>query len=76
MISATRLRQNLYQILDSVLETGLPVEIERGGQILKIISVEPPSKWERLEAHDIFTADPESLVDIDWANEWKPDVVS
>ena len=38
MITASSLRQNIYTILDEVLETGVPVEIERKGQILRIVS--------------------------------------
>lgn len=44
--SATRLRQNLYAILDSVLENGQPVEIERKGHILRIVPEERHSIWE------------------------------
>lgn len=75
MTSATKLRQNLYQILDSVIETGQPVEIERRGQILRIVSANPPSKWERLQPHGVIVGDPDSLVEVDWTDEWKPDVV-
>jgi hypothetical protein len=38
--TASRLRENVYRILDEVLETGVPVEIERRGKILRI---GPPS---------------------------------
>ena len=48
-ISATKLRQNLYIILDSVVDSGIPVEIERKGRILKIIPEKRSSKWDRLE---------------------------
>jgi antitoxin (DNA-binding transcriptional repressor) of toxin-antitoxin stability system len=70
-VSATRLRQNLYSILDSVLETGVPVEIERKGKKLKIVPEEPVSKWDRLEPHDIVNGDPRELVHLDWSDEWK-----
>ena len=40
-ISAARLRQNLYNYLDSVLETGIPVEIERKGKTLMIVAEKP-----------------------------------
>ena len=32
MISATELQKNLYRLLDEVLKTGVPVEIERKGK--------------------------------------------
>jgi hypothetical protein len=43
-IKASKLRENLYSILDQVLETGVPVQIERRGKLLKIVCGEPPSK--------------------------------
>src|SRR5688572_10675401 len=32
--------EDIYRILDQVLETGVPVEIERRGKLLKIVPVE------------------------------------
>lgn len=31
---------DIYRILDQVLETGIPAEIERGGKLLKVVPVE------------------------------------
>ena len=36
-ITASKLRENVYNILDHALETGVPVEVERKGRILKIV---------------------------------------
>jgi hypothetical protein len=68
--SATKLRQNLYNILDQVIEKGIPIEIERKGVKLKIVPENPVSKWDRLEPHNIVNGDPEDLVSINWAGEW------
>jgi hypothetical protein len=68
--SATRLRQNLYQILDMVIDEGTVVEIERKGHILKIVAETPPSKWDRLEPHPVINGDPESIVATDWSEYW------
>jgi len=38
-------RDDILRILDQVLETGIPAEIERGGKRLKIVPVE----WEAAE---------------------------
>lgn len=57
-------------ILDGVLESGQSVEIERNGQILRIVSEERRSIWERLEPHSIVTGDPEDLVSMDWTDSW------
>jgi len=70
-LSATKLRQNLYLILDQVLETGVPVQIERNGRILVIEAQAKPSKWDRLEEHAILGGDPEGIVHMDWSAEWK-----
>ena len=68
--TATKLRQNLYNILDSVINNGIPVEIERKGVILKIIPEKPVSIWDRMEPHKVITGNPESIVSMDWSNEW------
>ena len=68
--SATRLRQNLYHILDKVIEDGEVVEVERKGHILRIVPEKPVSKWDRLEPHDIIRGDPDALVSIDWSGYW------
>lgn len=70
-LSATKLRQNLYQVLDEVLDKGIPVEIERKGKILKIVPDEPKSKLSNLEPHDTIVGNPESLININWTKEWK-----
>ena len=68
--SATKLRQNLYFILDGVLKTGVPVEVERNGQMFVIQPKKPVGKWDRLESHDVQKGDPEELVHLDWSREW------
>ena len=70
-ISATRLRQNLYNILDSVVDTGVPVEIERNGQLLRIVAEKPGSKWDRLAEHQVVVGDSDELVHLDWSHEWR-----
>lgn len=66
------MRENIYRILDEILETGVPVEIERKGKLLRILAVEPKSKLENLKARDVVVGDPEDLVHIDWSEEWRP----
>jgi len=71
--SATKLRANLYRVLDRVLATGVPVEIERGGKLLRIVLAEPADKLKRLRSHPEYLAcDPEEIVHLDWYSEWKP----
>jgi antitoxin (DNA-binding transcriptional repressor) of toxin-antitoxin stability system len=73
-LTATRLRADLYKVLDRVIQTGEPAEIERKGRRLKIVPVRPKGfRWEQLEAHpDYIVGDPKDLVHMDWSREWKP----
>ncbi|OFW42550.1 MAG: hypothetical protein A3J29_07290 [Acidobacteria bacterium RIFCSPLOWO2_12_FULL_67_14b] len=72
-ITASRLRSNVYQILDTILETGTPVEIERKGRRLRIVPAEPGKRLARLVARPKYLkADPESIVHLDWSTEWRP----
>ncbi len=70
-ISARRLRRNLYSIPDRVIETGVPVEVQRNGRTLRIVAERTRSKWGRLEARKIVNGDPDDLVHFDWSSEWK-----
>lgn len=69
-MSATRLRQNLYQILDQVLDTGVAVDVERKGETLRIVPVKAVSKLERLEPHNAARCDPKDLIETTWLKEW------
>jgi len=70
-ISVTKLRSNLYQIVDRVLETGVPVEIERKGERLRLERAKRRSKLQNLVKHpDTIVGDPESIVHVDWSGEW------
>jgi prevent-host-death family protein len=74
-ITASKLRENIYRVLDQVVETGVPVEIERRGKRLKIVPADEPvrGKLDRLEPHpDAIVGDPKDLVHLDWSSEWKP----
>jgi hypothetical protein len=71
-LKPSQLREDIYRILDQVLETGVPVEIERHGKLLKIIAAEPPSKLANLKPRRYLVGDPEDLVHLDWSGEWRP----
>ena len=70
-ITVTELRTNLYKIVDTIIETGISVEVQRNGHKVKILLVNGPSKLERLSLKpDAFNGDPEDIVHCDWLNEW------
>jgi hypothetical protein len=71
-LTASRLRQDIYRILDQVLESGVPVEIERRGKVLKIVPPEESSKLDSLQRRDYLKTDPEDVVHVDWSETWKP----
>lgn len=69
-ISASR--ANLYRLIDRLLETGVPLEIERKGARLRIATMEQPERLSRLKRHpDFLVGDPEDIVHVDWSGEWR-----
>lgn len=73
-ITASKLRANVYRLLDEILETGRPLEIERNGKTLVIAPKEPRSIWDRLPRREGYiVGDPDDLVHMDWSSEWNPD---
>lgn len=74
-LTASRLRSDVYKILDGVLETGEPVEIERKGRILRIVVDYPTgSKVSRIRKRPgLINGNPKDLAEIDWSKEWNPD---
>lgn len=71
--SITALRADLYRLLDQVLETGRPIEVERHGRRLRIAPVERGEKLGHLRPDpDLIAGEPEDLVHLDWSDEWQP----
>jgi hypothetical protein len=69
-VTPTELRGNLYNLLDEILSTGIPLEIERGGKRLRIIPVETVDKLQGLvHRPDVIQGDPEDLVNLSWEEE-------
>jgi len=72
-VNATRLRGDLYGILDRVLETGEPVEIERRGRLLRISPVVRPPDLDRIPHRpERIVGDPDELVELGWTDAWRP----
>lgn len=69
-VTPTELRANIYRLLDEVLETGLPLEIKKGDQRLRIVPVEKADKFQNLIARpDVIQGDPDELVTVHWEHE-------
>lgn len=76
-ITISRLRENIYNIIDNVLETGVPIFIRRKGKTLKITVEGKVDKLETLKCLDkrnIIRVDPDELIHLDWSSEWKKDI--
>ena len=71
-ITASKLRSDVYRILDEVLRTGVPIQIERNGQILEIVAKDATKKLDRSIKRPFINCPPEEIVHHDWSGEWKP----
>jgi prevent-host-death family protein len=70
-VTASKLRENIYKILDEVLATGMPVEVVRHGKTLKIVPEdEMPKTRRRKTPNKLMVGDPESFVHVEWLHEW------
>jgi len=73
-ITASKLRANIYRLLDEVLATGVPIEVERNGRRLMIVADEDVSRLGRLTRRPgAVVGDAEELVHLDWSSEWNPE---
>lgn len=68
-VTASKLRENIYGILDQALE-GVPVELVRKGKILRIVPEVTPDKLSRLKKRNCIVGDPDDIVHMDWLSEW------
>ena len=72
-ISASRLRKDVYRLLDEVLRTGQPLEIERHGQVLRISAAATRSRLECIDpVPELIVGDPQDLVSWDWSQDRRP----
>ncbi len=72
IMTATKLRKQIYTVIDRVARTGVPVEITRKGQSVLLVPSKKHSKLANLKKRNIFKCPPEELVHMDWSKEWKP----
>lgn len=70
-ISLTYLRANLYKIVDQILASGVPVEIERHGLKVRIMPISPHDKLSRLKKRtQVVNGNSDELVHFDWSSHW------
>lgn len=73
-VTPSQLRQDIYRLIDRVLETGEPLEIERKGKRLRLVAEEPVDRLSRIRVDPgVINGNPEDLVSIDWSVEWDGD---
>ncbi|NHZ72762.1 MAG: type II toxin-antitoxin system prevent-host-death family antitoxin [Aquificales bacterium] len=69
-VTSTELRENIYNLLEEVLNTGIPLEIKKGDRKLRIVPVEKGDKLRNLRARPhVIQGDPDELVEISWEGE-------
>lgn len=71
-ITASKLRENIYRILDDALESGNAVEVIRKGKVLKIVPEKRPSRLANLKKRkNAFVGDPDDIIRLDWMKQWR-----
>lgn len=74
-VTPTELRKNIFNLLDEVLNTGIPLEIKKDDKILRIVPVKKTDKLQNLVSRpDAIKGDPEELVSISWEKELNLDL--
>jgi hypothetical protein len=69
-ITASKLRENVYRILDEAIETGKPVEVVRKGAVLTIVPPKRVNKMDNLKKRKVFVGDVDDIIGMDWSKEW------
>lgn len=74
-ISAAELKKNVEKVIDDVLDSGQPIEVERNGKRVEIRPIAERPKLQRLVRRpDFIIGDPEDLVRLDWSGELNVDL--
>lgn len=70
-LTVTTLRKQIYRVIDQVLQTGVPVEVERNGKKVVIMPANAAtSKLTNLKPRKGIVGDPGTLVDVK-VGEWR-----
>ncbi|CAD5910961.1 Antitoxin [Planktothrix tepida] len=69
-VTPKELQGNLDNLLDEILRTGIPLEIDRGGKRLRIVPVEKLEKLQNLVYRPhVILGEPDDLIDLNWEQE-------
>ncbi|MBR8828188.1 MAG: type II toxin-antitoxin system Phd/YefM family antitoxin [Gomphosphaeria aponina SAG 52.96 = DSM 107014] len=69
-VTQAELINNMDKLLDEVLKTGIPLEIDKNGKFFKIVPVEKKDKLKNLTFKpDVIQGNPDDLVNISWEQE-------
>lgn len=71
MIKPSQLREDIYNLLDRVIETGIPLEIKRKGKVLKVMLDKKAGKLSNLKKRTVMSDSPDYYVHLDWSKEWQ-----
>lgn len=69
-ITTTELRQDIFRILDSVIELGRPVLVQRKGHIVQLVPAQKKNKLDNLKVRQYSDEPLEAFDHIDWSHEW------
>lgn len=72
VVSPSKLREDIYNLLDRVLETGDPLEVKRKGQTLLIVPERKKGRMQSIIPKKITDADDEALIHTGGEAAWKP----
>jgi len=73
-VTPTELRANVYRLIDEVIRTGEPIEIERKGKTVKIMREPAGGKLKNLKRRKTYSGDPEDLIHQDWSGDVRIDL--
>ena len=71
MIKPSQFREDIYNLLDQVIETGTPLEIKRKGKVLKVMLDKKASKLSNLKKRDVMSTKPDYYIHLDWSKKWR-----
>jgi len=74
IVNPTEFRNNLFSILDSVINEQKQIDINRNGTIIHLVPERKKSRLENLTPANFQKCSDEELENIKWENEWKSSI--